>query len=344
MVDQDDKDPEAVLAESGSEGAASEEVSAEASSSDGGEAVETVEASEADALEEAPAASEGTPEAPVDAPKETEGAESLSAASVSALLDAAETANDVAQAAERIGRSFQGGMTELNSHLGGIQKLNKTIVYAMGGILFLGLLVFVYMATSLTVRLSRLDATLEAVGTRVVKQAAGLRELEQIRESMGVVAETQRDLLLAQDRLTVALQDAQQRLESLPSTVPSALEPRIDSALAEGMGAINSRVDRLGTALGAQDAVLKGTTEAVEAMAKRLQTVDARSRALLRLESDVEALVTLSRERYLEVLEAQLAVGDTGPRLRYPPAEVRLGDPTPENRALTEPQEGRSEP
>jgi hypothetical protein len=344
MVDQDDKDPEAVLAESGSEGAASEEVSAEASSSEGGEAVETVEASEADALEEAPAASEGMPEAPVDAPKETEGAESLSAASVSALLDAAETANDVAQAAERIGRSFQGGMTELNSHLGGIQKLNKTIVYAMGGILFLGLLVFVYMATSLTVRLSRLDATLEAVGTRVVKQAAGLRELEQIRESMGVVAETQRELLLAQDRLTVALQDAQQRLESLPSTVPSALEPRIDSALAEGMGAINSRVDRLGTALGAQDAVLKGTTEAVEAMAKRLQTVDARSRALLRLESDVQALVTLSRERYLEVLEAQLAVGDTGPRLRYPPAEVRLGDPTPENRALTEPQEGRSEP
>lgn len=340
MVDQDDKDPEAVLAESGSEGAASEEVSAEASFSDGGEAVETVEASEADALEEAPAASEGTPEAPVDAPKETEGAESLSAASVSALLDAAETANDVAQAAERIGRSFQGGMTELNSHLGGIQKLNKTIVYAMGGILFLGLLVFVYMATSLTVRLSRLDATLEAVGTRVVKQAAGLRELEQIRESMGVVAETQRDLLLAQDRLTVALQDAQQRLESLPSTVPSALEPRIDSALAEGMGAINSRVDRLGTALGAQDAVLKGTTEAVEAMAKRLQTVDARSRALLRLESDVEALVTLSRERYLEVLEAQLDVGDTGPRLRYPPRDVRLGETAPENRSLTGSSDG----
>ena len=66
------------------------------------------------------------------------------------------------------------------------------------------------MATSLTVRLSRLDATLEAVGTRVVKQAAGLRELEQIREAMGVVAETQRELLMAQDQLTVALQDAQQ--------------------------------------------------------------------------------------------------------------------------------------
>ena len=32
----------------------------------------------------------------------------LSAASVTALLDAAETANDVAQAAERVGRSFQG--------------------------------------------------------------------------------------------------------------------------------------------------------------------------------------------------------------------------------------------
>ena len=107
MVDQDDKDPEAVLAESGSEGAASEEVSAKASSSEGGEAVETVEASEADALEEAPAASEGTPEPSIDAPKETEGAESLSAASVSALLDAAETANDVAQAAERMDAAFR---------------------------------------------------------------------------------------------------------------------------------------------------------------------------------------------------------------------------------------------
>jgi hypothetical protein len=269
------------------------------------------------------------------AQKGSDGAESLSAAAVSSLLDAAETANDVAQAAERIGHSFQGGMTELNTHLGGIQKLNKTIVYAMGGILFLGLLVFVYMATSLTVRLSRLDATLEAVGTRVVKQAAGLRELEQIREAMGVVAETQRDLLLAQDRLTVALQDTQQRLESLPSTVPSALEPRIDSALAAGMSALNGRVDVLGNALGTQEAVLKGTTEALDSMAKRLQTVDGRTRSLLRLEADVEALVTLTRERYLEALEAQQEIGDTGPRLRYPPPRSRVGDAPMENKPLT---------
>jgi hypothetical protein len=225
-------------------------------------------------------------------------------------------------------------MTELNTHLGGIQKLNKTIVYAMGAILFSGLLVFVYMATSLTVRLSRLDATLEAVGTRVVKQAAGLRELEQIKEAMGVVAETQRDLLLAQDRLTVALQDTQQRLESLPTTVPSALEPRIDSALAEGMSALNGRVDLLGNALGAQDAVLKGTTEALDSMAKRLQTVDGRTRSLLRLEADVEALVTLTRERYLEALEAQLEIGDTGPRLRYPPPRSAVGDAPLENKPL----------
>ncbi len=172
-------------------------------------------------------------------------------------------------------------MTELNTHLGGIQKLNKTIVYAMGGILFLGCS-FSSTWQPLTVRLSRLDATLEAVGTRVVKQAAGLRELEQIREAMGVVAETQRDLLLAQDRLTVALQDTQQRLESLPDTVPSALEPRIESALAEGMDALNRRVDVLGNALGSQDAVLKGTTDAVESMARRIQTVDGRTRSLLR--------------------------------------------------------------
>ena len=117
-------------------------------------------------------------------------------------------------------------MTELNRHLGGIQKLNKTIVYAMGSILFLGLLVFVYMATSLTVRLSRLDATLEAVGTRVVKQAAGLRELEQIREAMGVVAETQRELLMAQDQLTVALR-MRSRLESFLPPCPQPLSPAL---------------------------------------------------------------------------------------------------------------------
>ena len=337
MVDRDDKDPEAVLAAASS--GASEDDRVEDTASDGnGEAGGPPDTPESAAPSVAPG-----DEVEV-AQKGSDGAESLSAAAVSSLLDAAETANDVAQAAERIGHSFQGGMTELNTHLGGIQKLNKTIVYAMGGILFLGLLVFVYMATSLTVRLSRLDATLEAVGTRVVKQAAGLRELEQIREAMGVVAETQRDLLLAQDRLTVALQDTQQRLESLPNTVPSALEPRIESALAGGMDALNKRVDVLGNALGAQDAVLKSATDAVESMAKRIQTVDGRTRSLLRLESDVEALVTLSRERYLEVLEAQLDVGDTGPRLRYPPAAVRLGETAPENRSLTEPREGGSKP
>jgi len=329
MVDRDDKDPDAVLAEASSSGAPEDDRTEDAVSDGNGDASSTPDTSENAASSEAPG-----DETEV-APKGSEGAESLSAAAVSSLLDAAETANDVAQAAERIGHSFQGGMTELNTHLGGIQKLNKTIVYAMGGILFLGLLVFVYMATTLTVRLSRLDATLEAVGTRVVKQAAGLRELEQIREAMGVVAETQRDLLLAQDRLTVALQDTQQRLESLPSTVPSALEPRIDSALAEGMSALNGRVDVLGNALGAQEAILKGTTEALDSMAKRLQTVDGRTRSLLRLEADVEALVTLTRERYLEALEAQQEIGDTGPRLRYPPPRSLVGDAPMENTPLT---------
>ena len=328
MVDRDDKDPEAVLAATSSAGAPEDDRTEDAVSDGNGDASSTRNTSESAASSDAPGDDVEV------APKRSEGAESLSAAAVSSLLDAAETANDVAQAAERIGHSFQGGMTELNTHLGGIQKLNKTIVYAMGAILFLGLLVFVYMATSLTVRLSRLDATLEAVGTRVVKQAAGLRELEQIKEAMGVVAETQRDLLLAQDRLTVALQDTQQRLESLPTTVPSALEPRIDSALAEGMSALNGRVDLLGNALGAQDAVLKGTTEALDSMAKRLQTVDGRTRSLLRLEADVEALVTLTRERYLEALEAQLEIGDTGPRLRYPPPRSAVGDAPLENKPL----------
>jgi hypothetical protein len=329
MVDRDDKDPDAVLAEVSSSGAPEDDRTEDAVSDGNGDASSTRNTSES------AESSEGAGDETEVAPKGSEGAESLSAAAVSSLLDAAETANDVAQAAERIGHSFQGGMTELNTHLGGIQKLNKTIVYAMGGILFLGLLVFVYMATSLTVRLSRLDATLEAVGTRVVKQAAGLRELEQIREAMGVVAETQRDLLLAQDRLTVALQDTQQRLESLPSTVPSALEPRIDSALAEGMSALNGRVDVLGNALGAQEAILKGTTEALDSMAKRLQTVDGRTSSLLRLEADVEALVTLTRERYLEALEAQQEIGDTGPRLRYPPPRSLVGDAPMENKPLT---------
>lgn len=333
MVDQENKDPGEVLAE------ANPAPTPEVPASPAAESAEPPQGEplspEAAAPEAAPPEASPAPEPPADG-----AASSLSTAAVSALLDAAETANDVAQAAERVGQSFHGGMTELNTHLGGIQKLNKTIVYAMGGILFLGLLVFVYMATSLTVRLSRLDATLESVGTRVVKQAAGLRELESIREAMGVVAETQRDLLMAQDRLTVALQDTQQQLESLPSTVPSALEPRIDSALAEGMNALNGRVDALSKVLGAQDGVLKSATEALENMGKRIQTVDGRTRSLLRLESDVEALVTLSRERYLEVLEAQLELGDTGPRLRYPPANVRLGDVPPENRGLTDSPEG----
>lgn len=297
---------------------------------------EAPEASE----EAAPEASTGAAEAPQDAPvladaptKTSEpAAESLSMAAVTALIDAAETANQVSQAAERVGQSFHGGMTELNGHLEGIQKLNKTIVYAMGAILFLGLLVFVYMATTLTVRLSRLDATLEAVGTRVVRQAEGLRELEKIREAMGVMAETQRDLLMAQDRLTVALQDTEQKLDSLPSSVPSALEPRIESAFSEGMAALKGQVDRLGNAISSQEAVLGQTTEALDAMGKRLQTVDGRTRSLLRLESDVDALVTLTRERYLEALEAQLAVGDTGPRLRYPPPAAKVGD-VPEERA-----------
>lgn len=273
--------------------------------------------------------------APSTAPEAPVSSQALSTAAVNALVDAAETANEMAEAAVQVGESFHGGMRELNEHLGGIQRLNKTIVYAMGAVLFVGLLVFVYMATTLTVRLSRLDATLEAVGTRVVKQAAGLRELEQIREAMGVVAETQRDLLLAQDRLTVSLQDTQSQLEALPIEVPSALEPRIDAAFASGMDLLEGRIQSLGDALGTQEQALGRTSEALGRLSERLVAVDSRSRSLQALQADLGALVTLTRERYLEALQAQLEVGDTGPRLRYPPPALKVGDPAPQNGSLS---------
>ena len=44
--------------------------------------------------------------------------------------------------------------------------------------------------------------------------------------------------------------------------------------------------------------------------------------------------MTLTRERYLEALEAQLEIGDTGPRLRYPPPRPLVGDAPMENKPL----------
>ena len=355
MAEDDNKvkAPEAVDPRPGSLPSEAEEADArtagEVLSAAGGDAGEdageaTAEAAgqnedEADALapEEEEPADDGEAPAQASAPAE------LSEAAVAALIDASETANAMATAAERVGQRFQGGVAELNEHLLGIQKLNKTIVYAMSGILFFGLLVFVYMATSLTVRQSRMDATLEAVGERVVKQTAGLKALESIRDAMLVVSETQRELLMAQDRLTLALREAQGKLDGLDSSVPSALEPRIEAAFAEGMATLEGRIGVLDGAVSKQQAVLEQATGALERLSGRLSEVDTRSRRLLSLGSDLDALVTLTRERYLETLEAQLDVGDTGPRLRYPPQRRLLGDAPLEKGDLSVSTEERSE-
>jgi hypothetical protein len=224
-----------------------------------------------------------------------------------AVLDSAEVATRSAAAAVRAGTELKAAAAQLNLITDRSYKQSRIILASVGGLMLLALIFFVVMGSRMISRINQLDVMLLAVGKRVVELNAGLEALNNVNLTLGALAEKQ-------DAMTQASTDVQSRIdqtlkqaEAMVQQVPAATAKEVAATgenLAKQVQGLNSRMQAQATAvqnLSTQVGALKGSVANVD-----------------KLNRDVQALVTLQRERYLEALQRNNAAALRERSVQYP--------------------------
>jgi phage shock protein A len=170
------------------------------------------------------------------------------------------------------------------------------------------------MGIRLISKVNQLDATVMTVGKRAV-------ELNTSLEGLGLMGEKIAELTLQQEQLAKSQNELEQRIASTLAASTESVQ-KVPEALAKQMAASTSGVTKQVEGLGTQ---LKNQAGAVQALSKDVKALQSTVGDVNVLKRDVQALVTLQRERYLEQLQKQTAAAQEAKR----PPPVQFPRPAP---------------
>lgn len=256
-----------------------------------------------------------------DAPSRHQSA-ALPDAALEALLSAAETANRIAQGAEELGARLQSRGSSLARASDRASALHMRTLLGFGVAMAVALVIFSFLSVQLSGRIAALNATVVAVGDRVVRLSVGLQDLESLRRGLAQLTEAQRGIAESQIALGAVMEEAMVQNAALPDLIPAQMSPQLRADLEAGVEVVSRQVEGLSQAVGTQNQTLADYARSLDALQRRIQELDQRSASIGRLEQDLQALVTLTRERYLDALRALTVEEEPTlpPMLQYPPA------------------------
>lgn len=232
----------------------------------------------------------------------------------SSVLDAADVASQAAKAANEAGHKFNQSSARLSQMSQGMSKTSTIVLASTAVLMVISVGFFAAMGIRLISKVNQLDATVMTVGKRAV-------ELNTSLEGLGLMGEKIAELTLQQEQLAKSQTELEQRIASNLAASTESVQ-KVPEALAKQMAASSSGVTKQVEGLGAQ---LKNQAGAVQALSKDVKALQATVGDVNLLKRDVQALVTLQRERYLEQLQKQAAAAQEARR----PPPVQFPRPAP---------------
>jgi methyl-accepting chemotaxis protein len=188
-------------------------------------------------------------------------------------------------------------------------KKAMILLGATSGVLLICLIFFLVMGVRMNSRINQLDTMMLAVGKRVVDLNVGLESLDTINRSIEGLTAQQVEQAKSQGLLEGRINDALKKSETMVQTVPGETAKQVaatsDNLIKQVQG-INSRLQTQANAvqsLGNEVKALKGAVGNVD-----------------KLNRDVEALVTLQKERYLETLQKSSTAATRERAVQFPRA------------------------
>ena len=229
----------------------------------------------------------------------------------SVVLDSADVASNAAASATGLAAELQASVKNVRTAIDAASRQGKIVLGVSGGILFLSVAVFAAMSMTLQSRINQADAMLLAVGKRVVELNAGIEGIDAMNRSLSSFSERTDAIMAAQakleEQIKTSLGESRELVTNLPTQTAKSVEAS-SKALATQVGALDAQMKKQAQAmasLGGQVKDLKGAVGDVEP-----------------LKRDVQALITLQKQRYLEALQQQqrAAAATSNPEvvLQYP--------------------------
>lgn len=229
------------------------------------------------------------------------------------VLDAADLANRSAAASTAAGQKLLETRTELEAELAKARRHSKIVLGVTAGVAVVSLVLTAAIIAQVGSRLSRLDATVLAVGKRFVEVGTGLETLTVLTDSLAELQVRQDAFAQSQTKLQAQLEEANKASQGLVTQVPQATAKEVQARTQAMMQQVQSI-----------DARVQAQAAAVKRMADEVKALQGQGEGLVALRREVEALVVLQKERYLEAARAAGAVGSTG-RAAVPVAPVPRG-------------------
>ncbi|MDG1986527.1 MAG: hypothetical protein P8J18_00985 [Halieaceae bacterium] len=221
-------------------------------------------------------------------------------------LDAAEASTSASEASLSTMRRLSLTQTELDGRLERnnllfAQQSNqiKLILAAVSSVLAVAVMVFIFMIIQLSSRVSEVDALVMAVTKRVVKMNQSLELFEELQFDIRILAEKQANATLKYEGLEEVVMGASNTLVELKSDLPAATATSVSTEVSE----VNKEIEQLQQTLTTQRSTVSDLSGSIKRLTNTVGAMQGKMTNLYSLENQVEALVTLTRERYLDVLE-----------------------------------------
>ena len=233
----------------------------------------------------------------------------------SVVLDSADVASNAAASATGLAAELQASVKTVDAALAAASRQGKIVLAVSGGVLFLSVAVFAAMSMTLQSRINQTDAMLLAVGKRVVELNAGIEGIDAMNRSLSSFSDRTDAIMAAQAKLEEQIKASLGESKALVTNLPTQTAKSVEESN-----------KALSTQVGALDAQMKKQAQAMASLGSQVKDLKGAVGDVEPLKRDVQALITLQKQRYLEALQQQQRSATTASA-----PEVILQYPNPKN-------------
>ena len=233
---------------------------------------------------------------------------------VPGVLDTADATNSAADVSRRASSALENGLDHLQKRVNELvdasaksASLSGRVLLGSVSALLVAIGLFVFMSFQLSDRVAQVDGMMLAISKRVVQMNSGLENFEKMNYSINQLAIKQAQFADKQTLLVQAVSDAEAATKNLNTEVPDAAAKSVSAQTSVLAGQVKS----LKTALVAQGAQLDKVSSSVVALGSQLKSFEGQVDNVSKLNADVEALITLERDKYLDLLRRQVELEES---------------------------------
>ena len=166
--------------------------------------------------------------------------------------------------------------------------VSSTAAFCLGAVLFLA------MALQVSNKVGQVDDMLIALTKRAVNMNTAISSFEELNVTIQEMGDIQEQFLDQQNLLLIAVKE-------IKTQIPAEAAQKV----AKQNAAVGLKINQLENTLNKQNLTIANVTKSMVGLSSRIEKFEERLVDVKRLTEDVDALVTLEREDYLEVLKRQ---------------------------------------